>query len=90
MADPVEQRVGVGRVEDLADGVARALGAQAGGDREQVQVVIAEHDGRARAEVDECAQRGEESGPRLTTSPAIHSGVSAGAESFSSKDWKAE
>lgn len=65
MADPVEQRVGVGVVEDFADGVARALGAQAGGDRKQVEVVIAEHDGRARAEVDERTQRGEGAGAAI-------------------------
>jgi len=56
---PFEQRFGVRRVEDLADRVAGPLGADAGGDGKQVQVMVAEHDRRARAELDEAAQGGE-------------------------------
>ncbi len=59
MADPFQQCFGVGRVEDLADRVAGALGADAGCDREQVKVVVAEDDGGAGAEIDERAQGGE-------------------------------
>lgn len=62
VADPVEQCVGVGRVEDLADRVAAAFGADAGRDGEQVQVVVAQDSRDARAEVDQRAQRGERAG----------------------------
>ena len=59
MANPLEQRIGVGRVEDLADRVAGTLGPDAGRDCQQMEIVVAEHDGRARTKFDERAKRGQ-------------------------------
>ena len=65
MPQPVEQRVGIGRIEDLAQRVALAGLAHAGGDREQVQVVIAEHHRHGVVERHQAAQRRERFGTAI-------------------------
>ena len=50
VAQPVEQLVAVGRAQNRSQRVSAVRFDVAGGDHQQVQVVIAEHGDRARAE----------------------------------------
>ncbi len=71
-AQPVEERGAVGSVEDLLDRVVPVDRPDAGGDREQVQVVIAQNHGRAfPASASDFTRRSVASdcGPRFTRSP---------------------
>ena len=62
LAHPVEPGLAVGRVEDVVEGVAAMARAHAGGDGQQVPVVVAEHAGRGAAEIAQPAQRAERVG----------------------------
>ena len=71
---PLEQRVAVGSGEDLIERVGSAAPLHAVGDRQQVQIVIAEHHRGVVAEGAYETQRWPASaGPRLTRSPTNHS-----------------
>ena len=60
--EPCDERVAVRRVEDRVERVAAMRLAMAGGDGEQVEVVVAEHGDGGIAERHHLAQHGERSG----------------------------
>src|SRR3954469_12534606 len=62
---PGQPLLAVGRVEDVVERVAAVARTHAGGDGEQVPVVVAEHAARRRAEAAQPAQRRERSGPAI-------------------------
>ena len=66
LAQPLDPRVAVARVEDVLQGVAFAERAHAVRHREKMQVVVAEQAGRGRAQLAQTAQGGE------VLRPAIH------------------
>ena len=56
---PAEQFVPVGCLEHVVEGIPTTLARHAGGDHQQVDVVVAEHGHRARAEPGHVAQHRE-------------------------------
>ena len=71
VAHPVEPGLAVGRVEDVVERVAAVARPHAGGDGEQVPVVVAEHAvSRRRRGRAAGAASPSDAGPRLTRSPS--------------------
>jgi len=63
--EPRDERVAVGRREDRVQRVLAVRLAVAGGDRQQMEVVVAEHRDRCVTERHHLAQHGERSGPAV-------------------------
>ena len=68
-AQPVEQRHLPARLQDRAQRVARPLLGDAEGEREQVQVVVAEHRLDPPVVIGAHSSTSSERGPRFTRSP---------------------
>ena len=62
LAHPVEPGLPIRRIEDVVEGVAAVARADAGGDGEQMPVVVAEHAGGGAAEAAQQAQGAERVG----------------------------
>ena len=79
--EPVQQLVAIGRLEDRRERVLPVRLRVAGGDRQQMEIVVAEH-GRRAASPSAFTSRStaSDSGPRLTRSPTSHSRSSRARE----------
>jgi hypothetical protein len=78
---PVEQIVGVRRLKQRFQPIFGFIAANARKDRQQVQVMIAQHDANAIAKLFHETQHFQRTGPRATRSPVSHSVSTSGLNS---------
>ena len=77
---PIQQFVGVGRAQHIGDGVRLSQGFYAAGDREQMQIVVAEHCDRAFAQTFYQAQHTQRMRPAVHQVAAQPQHIFAGAK----------